>query len=781
MKTTKRGGFEMKSIGTAAAIWLALSLGLASPGLARWIEDGAPIAAYAGYQGTIRMVADGYGGAFISWEDTRNGGSDIYMQHVNKYGEELWTAGGIPVASGSSSQTGHSLCLVSQGIAVVAYYDNVGAVNNIYAQKVDKNGVLYWGTGGTPVATSLASYPNNVRIVAGSSDGAIVGWIDARAGSPDVYAQRLNSSGAPQWTANGVVICNAANDQGEMEMAADGSGGAIFVWEDARTAGILPIYGQKINSAGAVQWTANGIRMNNSDTWQLLPKLIATTSGGAILVWYEDRGADNNIYAQQVSSTGTKMWGTSGVWVCTATGGQWNPCLTTDGAGGAIFAWNDMRTSPPYSDIYAQRLNSAGTPEWTVNGVFVSDPAESQVDPVIVSDGVHGAIIAWKDQRLSNQYDIFAQRVDGDGAPQWLMQGEKVCGALGNQTLVQVVTDGDEGAFLAWVDYRTEANAEDVYAQRMDKHSYWGYPCPWLVSAVDVPHDEGGKVLLTWEPSYLDAFPEELITHYVIWMSTNSVTYVPIDSIDAYYLDMYQFAATTTADSGSGGMAQHYFKIRANTLMSNYWWESKVLSCHSVDNISPAPPAGLAAEQSFDPVGLRLSWTPGAEADIDHYAVYRGAGEDFQPGPENLVASPPEAACFDAAWRWDAGYRYKVAAVDVHGNESGYASLAPDGVTGGDAPKAPAASYLAQNFPNPFNPATRIEFGLAAPANVSLRVYDASGRLVRVLANGERDAGAYSFVWDGRNDSGKEAESGIYFYRLEAGSFAETKKMILVR
>jgi flagellar hook assembly protein FlgD len=76
---------------------------------------------------------------------------------------------------------------------------------------------------------------------------------------------------------------------------------------------------------------------------------------------------------------------------------------------------------------------------------------------------------------------------------------------------------------------------------------------------------------------------------------------------------------------------------------------------------------------------------------------------------------------------------------------------------------------------------TRITFGLKEPATVSLRVYDAAGRLLRVLVAGSRPAGTYSELWDGRDASGRAVASGIYFYRLSAGAFESTKKMILVR
>jgi aminopeptidase N len=101
--------------------------------------------------------------------------------------------------------------------------------------------------------------------------------------------------------------------------------------------------------------------------------------------------------------------------------------------------------------------------------------------------------------------------------------------------------------------------------------------------------------------------------------------------------------------------------------------------------------------------------------------------------------------------------------------------LAP---TGTDVPSIAA---LDQNFPNPFNPTTTIPFSLKEPAFVSLRVYDASGRLVRSLAAEPLSAGSYERSWDGLDSRGTPASSGVYLYRLDAGSFSRTRKMVLLR
>jgi len=95
--------------------------------------------------------------------------------------------------------------------------------------------------------------------------------------------------------------------------------------------------------------------------------------------------------------------------------------------------------------------------------------------------------------------------------------------------------------------------------------------------------------------------------------------------------------------------------------------------------------------------------------------------------------------------------------------------------------RIPAVTSLADNFPNPFNPVTRMKFGLAKKGHVSIRIYDVSGRLVRILIDEIRDAGSYEAVWDGTNGGGRSTASGIYFCRMEAPDYERTLKMVLLR
>ena len=89
---------------------------------------------------------------------------------------------------------------------------------------------------------------------------------------------------------------------------------------------------------------------------------------------------------------------------------------------------------------------------------------------------------------------------------------------------------------------------------------------------------------------------------------------------------------------------------------------------------------------------------------------------------------------------------------------------------------------LSQAYPNPFNPSTKISYAVREAGPVTIRVYNVAGRAVRTLLDTEVEAGASGFVvWDGTNDSGQRCGSGVYFYRIEAPSFATSRKMIMLK
>jgi hypothetical protein len=116
--------------------------------------------------------------------------------------------------------------------------------------------------------------------------------------------------------------------------------------------------------------------------------------------------------------------------------------------------------------------------------------------------------------------------------------------------------------------------------------------------------------------------------------------------------------------------------------------------------------------------------------------------------------------------------------VGTHGKGT-YSISVPAGSPAGDLP--PAGPQLAQNVPNPFNPETTIAFHLPEAGPARLTIYDIGGKLVRTLVDEPRAAGAHKAIWQGDDEAGHPVASGVYLYRLEARSYSETKRMVLVK
>jgi hypothetical protein len=785
----------------------------ASPALrAYWVADGAPLCTAVGAQRFVCAASDGAGGAIVAWSDYRGGTADIYVQRVSASGVPMWTANGVAICTAANSQIVSSVVSDGAGGAIVAWYDGRVVSDDLYAQRVNASGAVQWTANGVAICTASGVQSQPLMIPDGGG-GAIVVWQDGRSSGNDIYTQRVNGAGTVLWAANGVAVCTASGDQYWYKLATDGAGGVIVAWSDSRSFTSYDIYAQRVSVNGSVQWPANGVAVCTAANNQVSVDLASDGAGGAIIAWTDPRSTSLDIYAQRVNAAGTPQWTADGIPIYASDDDQSAPAVIADGAGGAIVGWWETRGA---GGIYAQRLDASGVAQWSASGVLLGVVAATDALHG-APDGLGGAIFSWAD--VSGFADLFAQRVTGTGNLPWGSTPANVSAALDDQELPAIAPDGSGGAVIAWCDQRSGSVQHDIYAQLVDPLGRVGYLAPDIASVRDVPGDQGGTVFLSWDAARADLYMDATMSYYSIWRSISetqaalslekgvseirslaeldppgrdavirveergalTIYWQLVDTHDALFMEGYGMPVATLFDSSAYAGEPHYFQVVAHTTDPHVFWKSAAVSGWSIDNLPPGAPTGFVGEQSYEPIGLLLSWDRSTESDFSRYELYRGTSAGFVPGPANLVGEPDNAAYFDGEWSWNSGYCYKLAAFDVHGNESEFALFTPGDVTGAEPPKAPAASFLSQNVPNPFNPATRIAFGLGVPANVSLRIYDAAGRLVRTLVEGARPAGRYSELWDGRDARGASVASGVYFCRLDAGRFTQTRKMLLLR
>ena len=247
-----------------------------------------------------------------------------------------------------------------------------------------------------------------------------------------------------------LTVCDAPGIQTALASVSDGAGGMIVVWEDRRSGG-SDLYAQRISATGVPMWTANGVAVCIGAVTR--PCLVSDGAGGAVIAWEDVRaGSSVNLYAQRLSASGAALWTAGGLAVVTSTGAQDSPVIAEDGDGGAIIAWRDTRNGN--DDVYAQHLLSSGFNAWPVNGAAICSLAGTQTAPAICADGAGGAYIAWTDQRAGNS-DIYAQRVDTGGTRLWTSGGVAVISAALSQGTPRILSAGASGALIAWLDDRS--------------------------------------------------------------------------------------------------------------------------------------------------------------------------------------------------------------------------------------------------------------------------------------------------------------------------------------
>ncbi len=321
-----------------------------------------------------------------------------------------------------------------------------------------------------PICTA-PGYQLTPRLVSDGSDGAIIVWEDERDEKSlyDVYAQRMDGSGNTSWMVDGVAVCTASGHQTNVAIMSDGFGGVIMTWQDDR-GDDWDICVQRIDNSGNARWETDGVIICKAPEYQLLPHIVSDGSSGAIVVWHDGRNGDWDIYAQRIDGYGNTLWMEDGVAICMTSGDQMRASIVSDGSGGAIIAWEDIRDGN--WDIYAQRVDGSGDVQWATNGIAICTAPEDQQHELywqqythMLSDDLGGAIIIWRDRRR-DYGDIYAQRVDRSGDILWMEDGVAICTALDYQHWPVMVSDGSRGAIVAWVDGRN--GHWDIYAQRVD-------------------------------------------------------------------------------------------------------------------------------------------------------------------------------------------------------------------------------------------------------------------------------------------------------------------------
>jgi hypothetical protein len=212
-------------------------------------------------------------------------------------------------------------------------------------------------------------------------------------------------------------------------------------------------------------------------------------------------------------------------------------------------------------------------------------------------------------------------------------------------------------------------------------------------------------------------------------------------------------------------------------------------SSYQYRDLPPRKPDSLAYSISGD--SLIIRWRANHEADFWRYIINRDTISGFTPWAGNIVAEPGLNIFSDFNWNRFHNYYYRIAAYDNQGNLSPYSvelRVINVGIEDNSGVEVPSITAIESNYPNPFNSSTTIIYSVAnlgpIPAQINIDIYDIQGRKVRTLINNREEMGRHTVIWDGRDDSGNELASGIYFARImqwDVDYLSKSQKLVLVR
>ena len=314
----------------------------------------------------------------------------------------------------------------------------------------------------------------------------------------------------------------------------------------------------------------------------------------------------------------------------------------------------------------------------------------------------------------------------------------------------------------------TNPDSESIYGNEANAISY-DFAVPTNLQAsggVDV-------IDLVWEtPDYAKS---KGLENYKIYRSeTSGEGYILLDSTitDTNYVDN-----TTT------NFITYYYVVSA--VYINPAGESTYSNEASAISYDFAIPINLQAVGGVDVIDLVWETPDYAKnKGLENYKIYRS--ETSGEGYILLDSTITDTNYVDNTISYDITYYYVVSAVYTNPNgESVYSNEASAMVETGirelEIIPIPDVYNLSQNYPNPFNPSTVIKYQLPISSNAQLNIYNVKGQLVKTLVNETQNSGYYNITWDGKDNDNREVASGLYVYRIIAGDYTKTKRMLLLK
>ncbi len=657
----------------------------------------------------------------------------------------------------SATSNNNAWCVAASGdtVHVVLVDMNYWTQTNskIYYKR-STDGGLSWG-----VSLLLAAGPNNPYdpciVVSGSFVHVV--WVETPSNPTENIYYRRSTDGGNSWEQDIPI-----NEGGESMVPSVSASGPVVVitWrEDLPQQGESEIFARN-STTGGNSWGAV-TRLTNAPFGGFNP--CSVISGQIVnVVWYDERdanGPESEIY-QKRSTTGGNSWGPD-IRLTNAHYYKRNPCIAASGST-LHLVWED-RSSLNSPDINYKSSTDGGL-SWSTERQISS--SGNAIEPSISVSGLNVHVV-WKDSPNFN-WDIY-HTYSVNGGTNWQ-----------NITRLTLDTNYQENASVSvsgsivhtvWQDRRHMSGNynQEIYYRRNPFGSVIFYTCSGDVSYKDnnQPVTRGFAKALKY--NYQTASIVTIDSTEIL--SDGTYTFTGMPRGDTLYIMYYQTGDTLDFVPG------YYISTIDWRLATKIVPFQNLNNTHGkVDRITNGiNPYTISGQVLQNGPGDATQPLKDAVIYVQSGSTYKNYGTSNSAGNYTATKLPAGTYTLVAHRLGFAPVTQNVTITNSNQQNINFNFGNPIGINVISS-EIPEKFSLSQNYPNPFNPTTNIKFQIPTEGLVKLTVFDLLGREVETLVNETLNAGTYKSDWNASNYS-----SGVYFYKLDANNFTETKKMLMIK
>lgn len=684
-----------------------------------------------------------------------------------------------------------------------------------------------------------ASPRSDPQMAVGSDGKVLVAWTDERnkntsLGAMDIYAQLISPIGDLEGTNFRVNDDNRDAAQHSPCMATTKNGGFILAWEEAGSAE-YGLYATILNSDGSISVSSFKVNNEYGENISNAPASISVNGSGDIYIaWPYNAFPVGGVFLQKISQTGEL----EGANVKAVDWTNWPDyvSIAAQYAGNVLLCWTNM--GQYQKDVYIINLDESGSPAGEMRLVADDSGFSDQTLPRISTLNDGNFIVAWQDERDPGNGSIGYQAFDNLGNP--ISNNILTTPGCGEP----IIIGGDADSFLTVWEYSTDVygqwrniTGDSLRARFIINDVHVSTSIQWRNPAGAL--NANGRSLITWVDAREGIFHNRIYAQFYdntgqpigsnFPIGSESVSSISTSVIcdcdnnfviaweDQSYILLRRFnedggPLSDAIQIGDIGAYSPYMAAMPNGNIVIVWTEvatkggnniylqifdsqnNAVISPKWLNNTSGTQreyrPHVCVTESGYimvvwqslseNPLSLYDHTVIGQVLDAEGNLIRANIpiGNVEQPGVWQMY--PEVAATGNSVMViWQDNRR--AMGWDIYGH---YFESIPSDITSvdeSDIVTLPSSFRLGQNYPNPFNPTTQVEFSLPEACHVKLDIYNITGQKVLSLIDNNLDAGVHIIQWDGKDTNGRPVATGIYFYRLQAGEFINSKKMLLLK